>query len=139
MTTKAEFVEEVLTWVDTPFHHMGRLKHIAVDCVGIVVASAANLGIEVTDSKQYPRFPIHGIFNDMVDKQTDPVEFKDVQLGDLLKFKWSNEPQHIAVLTCMNPLQITHAYSQVGMCVTNDLDAYWQRLLTDVRRLRGLA
>jgi cell wall-associated NlpC family hydrolase len=139
MTTAQEFVDEVTSYRGVKFRHMGRSKVTGVDCVGLVVASMRSVGIAVEDMAQYPRFPINEIFSGMIDKQTVAVTVDSIRLGDLLKFKWTVEPQHIAVVTEVNPLRITHAYSQVGAVVTNDLDTHWMRLFTEARRIPGLA
>ncbi len=139
MITREQFVAEVLSWEGTPFHHMGRVKGVGVDCVGLAVGAARNIGIEVIDSANYPKFPIHGIFNQMVDSQTVPVDLCDVLPGDILKFKWVREPQHLAVVISTNPIRMIHAYSQVDMCVTSDFDVMWQATFTDARRFKEFA
>ena len=72
----------------------------------------------------------------MVDKQTAPIELKDALPGDLLKFAWTSEPQHLAVVVAVNPIKIIHAYQQVGMVVVSDFDVTWRARFTDARRLK---
>ena len=132
-------VAEARTWIRTPFMHMGRVKHVGVDCVGLVLCTAAAVGIVAEDVKKYPRFPINGIFGEHVDKQTLPVDIIDLLPGDLMKFQWTYEPQHLAIITQVNPICIVHAYSQVGMCVETDFDAMWAARFTDARRFKELA
>ena len=128
-----------MTWRNTPFRHMARVKGVGCDCVGLVVGACQELGIEVEDMKNYPRFPIHGIFGEMVDKQTVAIELKDALPGDLLKFQWTDEPQHLAVIVSINPIKIIHAYQQVKKVVVNDFDCVWQARFTDARRLKVFA
>lgn len=140
MTTKSEFVTEVLSWNGTKFHHMGRLKGVGADCVGIVVGSMRILGLPVNDMDYYPRRPINGIVKNAIEEQTDQVPggLDYAEPGDIVTFQFVEEPQHVAVLTATHPrLQITHAFAPARKCVTVDLDQYWIDHLTDVRQLRG--
>lgn len=140
MITREAFVEEVMTWVGTPFHHRGRLKHVGVDCVGLVIGSLKEFGITVRDMSIYPRFPIHGIFESNVNAETEEIHFQsDILPGDLLTFVWRKEPQHVAVVVSTNPIRIVHAYETVKRCVVNDLDAAWRTRIHSARRLKVFA
>jgi cell wall-associated NlpC family hydrolase len=137
--TREQFVAEVLTWLGTPFRHRARVKGVGCDCVGLPIGACKNLGIAIQDTTNYPRVPIHGIFGRLVDEQTVPVEFKDILPGDVLKFQWTTEPQHIAVVVSINPIRIVHAYNSVKSCVISDFDKVWQSRFTDARRLKVFA
>lgn len=137
--SREQFVNEALAWRGTPFKHMARLKGVACDCVGLVIGVCRTLGIEVEDMKLYPRFPINGVFGSMVDKQTSPVGFEDILPGDLMKFQWTNEPQHLAIVISVNPIRIIHAYGEVKRVVISDYDKVWQARFTDARRLKVFA
>jgi cell wall-associated NlpC family hydrolase len=136
MTTKEEFVEEVRSWIDTPFHHGARVKGAGCDCVGLVVGACNNLGLPVTDLRAYPKQPIDGLFEKYVDSQTIEVQPDDIQLGDLLKFRFKDEQQHLAVVTQIEPcVRITHSFSAPKKCVETDYDEIWQKRLAGIRRL----
>jgi len=44
---RIEIVNEVRTWLDTPFQHQGRLKGVACDCIGLIVG--VNKKFNITD------------------------------------------------------------------------------------------
>lgn len=44
MLTPEAVVAEARTWLGTPFRHQGRLKHVAVDCIGLVIEVARTCG-----------------------------------------------------------------------------------------------
>jgi len=137
MITRTDFVEEALTWERTPFHHRGRLKHVGVDCVGLVIGALKKFDITVRDMETYPRFPIHGIFIDNINAETEAIQnFNDILPGDLLTFTWRTEPQHVAIVTATNPIRIIHAYELIGMCVVNDFDSSWRSKFYSARRLK---
>lgn len=139
MVTKIQFVEEVKSWIGTPFHHEGRVKGAGIDCVGVAAASGANLGLKVIDMEHYPKRPIDGMFEKAVDAQTIPASLDQLQLGDILKFRIREEPQHLAIVTQLVPqIRITHAFAQAKKCVENDLDNFWLERLVGVRRIEEL-
>ena len=49
MTSRADVVAAALAWTDTPFHHQARLKGVGVDCVGLVIGVARELGLIAPD------------------------------------------------------------------------------------------
>ena len=133
-----QIVAEALTWQGTPFHHMGRVKGVGVDCVGLVLGVAKAVGIGVTDVKLYPRYPINGVFQNAVDSQTVHVDLADVLPGDLMEFSWGREPQHIALVVSLGPIKIIHALSGVSTCLVDDFDTLWQRRFVCARRFKEL-
>jgi len=139
MIARAQIVTEARTWLDTPFHHQGRLKGGGVDCAGVPIGVARALGLEWADATGYARVPAKGQFRATLQRCLDPIAFAEVLPGDLMSFAFRAEEQHIAVVSCIDPLRIIHAWQAVGKCVENDLDALWQRRLRSCWRYRGVA
>ncbi len=141
MATVQDFVNEVLSWEGTRFHHMGRVKGSGVDCVGIAFKSAQAVGFQAEDMQFYPRVPINGMFEEHIRKQTDPVPDGVIRLGDLilLRFKEVNQRQHLAIVTSIDPVRITHAYLPARKVVTTDYDDAWKACDPEIRRIRELA
>ncbi len=52
----------------------------------------------------------------------DVINRKDILPGDLLMFRFANEPAHIAIITQLKPLMIIHSdsteYPRVVRCTT---------------------
>lgn len=42
---RAAFVEAARSWVGTPYHHMGRIKGIGVDCATLIAEAAHEAGL----------------------------------------------------------------------------------------------
>lgn len=139
MTIRDDIVAEAREWLGTPFHHQARTKHAGVDCIGLIVALAQKFGFAHTDIAAYPHQPIHGIFINAINAQTHTIPLADVQIGDMLLFRFEAEPQHIALVTNINPLTMTHAYAQARCCVEHAVDSTWQARLCGVRRFKELA
>lgn len=139
MATKQEFVAAVLSWENTPFHHLGRLKGVGVDCVGLAVGALSEIGVEVQDLPLYPHSPIDKIFDKQIDIQTAEVAENDMQLGDLIKLRFGKESQHLAIVTQIEPtVLITHAFATARKVVTTTYDDLWKQRVVGIRRIPGL-
>jgi hypothetical protein len=59
MTTRADVVASARTWIDTPYHHQGRLKGVGVDCLGLPIGVAIELKLAPAsfDVKGYSKVP----------------------------------------------------------------------------------
>lgn len=60
MHTSAHVIAAARGWLDTPFHHQGRLKGVGVDCIGLVVGVARELGVGIYDEAELARQPREG-------------------------------------------------------------------------------
>ena len=96
--TREQFVAEARTWLDTPFQHQGRLKGVAVDCVGLVICTARALGLTDFDMTDYNRRP-DGRLRPMLDLHMDAIPPAEAQAADVLLFAWNASPIHVAILT----------------------------------------
>lgn len=137
MITREQIVAEARTWLDTPFHHQGRLKGIGVDCAGVPIGVARALGLEWADQSGYARVPAKGQFRATLQRCLDPIAFADVLPGDLMSFAFLTEEQHVAIVASANPIRLIHAWEAIGKCVENGFDATWQRRLRGCWRFRA--
>lgn len=139
MINRTSIVAEAMTWLNTPFHHCARVKGVGVDCVGLAVGVASSLGMEVHDVKGYPHVPINGVFINAIREQTIEITVDEVEPADMLIFRFdAHEPQHIAIITRVDPIRIIHAYSQVKKCVEHELDQIWKARLVGACRFKEL-
>jgi len=134
----SKIVEAARGMIGTPFKHQGRLPGVGVDCAGLVICALADAGVSIRDVKGYGRLPAHGVFMGVVEDHFDRIEQADIQVGDLMVFAFSAEPQHIAVVSCVDPVRIIHAYSDIGRVVDHGMDATWQTRLRGCYRVRGI-
>ena len=136
--TRSDFVLTAYLFIGTPFHHQGRLPGVGLDCAGVVVCALNRCGYSVADMQGYGRIPSQGIFGAAVESQCDRIQQSEVRPGDLMMFAFRDEPQHIAIVSAVNPTMLIHAYSDVGKVVENGLDATWQGRLRGCYSLRGI-
>lgn len=98
--TREQIVAEARSWVGTPWVHQHRVKGRAVDCVGLVIGVARNLGLvpdefEVTGYSQMP----DGRLLELCTTYMRPVARDAMQPGDVVVVAIVDQPQHVGILT----------------------------------------
>lgn len=138
MTTADALVAAARRYVGTPFHHQGRLPGVGLDCAGVGICALREVGLACDDAVGYSRLPKNGVFQSWFEARCERVDFALVFPGDFLTFAWRSEPQHVAVVTDINPLMMVHAYSPEGRVIETHFDGMWQTRLRGAFRFRGL-
>jgi cell wall-associated NlpC family hydrolase len=133
----SKLVEVARGMIGTPFKHQGRLPGVGVDCAGLVICALADVGIRIRDVKGYGRLPAHGVFMGLVEESCNRIDQADIQIGDLMVFAFRSEPQHIAIVSCVDPVRIIHAYSEIGRVVEHGLNDVWRSRLRGCYRVKG--
>lgn len=100
MTTRADIVAEARTWLQTPWVHQHRVKGHAVDCVGLVIGVARNLGLVPPefDVQGYSRLP-DGHLEALCERYMRPVSRSALQPGDVVVVAVAHDPQHMGIVT----------------------------------------
>lgn len=148
--TPQQYVDQLRSWSGVRFRHQGRNRQ-GVDCVGLVIMAAAELGIANGADRitGYSRSPNKQDFDYWSAKfytklpynRLQPVE-RQVQIGDLLTFWIDVEhiPRHIAVFTGFDgqnrPTMIhSHAKTNRGVLEMPIDTKYWSRRVSNIYRL----
>jgi cell wall-associated NlpC family hydrolase len=122
-----KIIEAARTWLGTKFHHQGRKKGVGVDCIGLVVGVAAELGIRIHDRTDYCRQPHKGELEKAIMQYLKPCSLK---AGAVALFCIGKEPQHVGIITEYNSgFGIIHAYAQARKVVEHNFDGWWQQRL----------
>lgn len=123
-------VEAARAYRGVPWRHQGRSR-TGMDCAGLIVLAYRDAGVELKDLIGYTRHPWRdGLVGALRDN------FKSVegapQPGDVLLFRVTKEPQHLAIATDRGMI-----HSHVGSpgVVEHGMDAYWLDRLVGVYRL----
>jgi NlpC/P60 family putative phage cell wall peptidase len=138
MNLQERIVAAARTWIGTPFEHQGRLKGAGVDCAGLVVGVARELGLPHADVDGYGRNPRRALLEAELAAQMDPIALAELRPGDVLLFRIEREPQHLGIVSSIEPLAVVHAFSGAGLmrCVEHSLDYRWQRRIIGAYRYR---
>lgn len=144
---RSDVVAAARSYLNTPFHHQGRVKGTGVDCIGMIVGAARECGIEIHDRTDYPRQPVpsdllRGFRDNFV-----PLASLEFLPADLLVFwiidpatlppeKLAETPQHVALATDRG---VIHSWNGgARKVVEHGLTQGWRTRLHSVWRLRGI-
>lgn len=99
MTTAAEVIAAARGWIGTPFHHLGRLKGVGVDCAGLVIGVARDLGLIAPDFDipVYSRRPDGHSMLAWCDQYMHRVD--QMQIGNVIVVIVDKDPQHLGIVT----------------------------------------
>lgn len=136
--TADEIIDAARLAIGTPFQHQGRSPWKALDCAGLIVHVAREVGIEYVDQAGYSRLPSGGMLEAALDRQPGlrQVPVSERKPGDVLLMRFKNEPQHLGI--CAGET-IIHAYSTVGQVCEHRLADVWVARIVRAYRFRGIA
>jgi NlpC/P60 family putative phage cell wall peptidase len=111
----------------TPYHHQGRVKGAGIDCCGLIIGVARELGLSDYDIDGYSRFADGvSLLREFADN-CPQIEIDEIKPGNILIFRIRNDPQHCGILSRLNGKEsLIHAYSSIGVCVEHTLDKFWR-------------
>lgn len=110
--------------------HCARSEKTGVDCAGLVVLCAEEIGIEIPDLGNYARLEPQESLIAYVLKYCHPVE--DMQPGDLIAMAWPGAPSHIGIY--IGDDWFIHTIKPTGV-TQQQLIPYWRRRITGVYRI----
>ncbi len=124
-------------YVATRWHHQGRVKGVGVDCIGLVICVASDLGLGDFSAEGYGRLPTGGRLRAGLTDAFDTVAIADMQPGDVVLMRFAGEPQHVAILSDMGGrLGMIHAHAAMRKVVEHGLDDVWRSRIVAVFRFK---
>ncbi len=113
MSIRQEIVRVARSYVGTPFHHMGRLPGVGLDCAGVLVCAARELKLVSPDFDVpgYTPTPDGTSMVEWCNQYMRQVGQHAMQPGDVVLLIAEAHPQHLGVLGDYKPggLSIIHA------------------------------
>ncbi len=138
--TAADVVAAARACVGTPWVHQGRLPGVALDCAGLVICVARELGLVEPgfDVNGYTRAP-DGTMPDWCARYLQPVA--DPELGGVLMCAIAQDPQHLGIVGdyLHGGLSFIHASSSAGRVVETRLMFATNQRLVRAFRMPGVA
>ena len=125
MTLRSDIVSEARTWIDTPYGHQGRRKGTRVDCVGLVIGVGRTFGLTEFEHKAYTMSPDPVLMRRLCDENLNPLGTRsqvELKLGMVLLLKVDNEPQHMGIVSEINPPFIIHSMRSIRFCREQELN-----------------
>jgi cell wall-associated NlpC family hydrolase len=138
MPTRKQIQAAARTWHGTPFADKGRVKGRGLDCVGLVLCVAEELGVIGLDGRpmrgadymDYHSQPAGTLVHDECCKRLIRKLPKDIVPGDIVSMRLPDYPTHVGIITEVGGhLYIIHAYDGLltKKCVEHILDFKWRR------------
>jgi len=126
MVTRSNIVEVAKTYIGTPFHHLGRVKNIGIDCVGIILGVAEELNIVLI---VHPEFKRYG----KASKQRPLLEYMNEQFIKLerrevgsIAVSWydiqTKNPSHLGIVT---PIGMIHTNGHLKITIEEQWSPKW--------------
>ena len=149
MITRNQVIETARSYVGTPFHHQARLRGVGVDCVGLVICVAVDLGLsdtvgvpfQLNDYPDYSAQPMGSFVQDEAKARLIEKSMSTLQAGDVVTMKGPYTPCHAGIVTERNGvLYLIHALN-VGKnpkVIEHILDHVWKSHVTGVFAYPGV-
>lgn len=123
-------VEAARAYKGCPWRHQGRSRS-GLDCAGLLVLAFRDAGVVLTDLSAYTRHPWKDGLEQVLAHNFQKVDSAPAP-GDVLLFRYTRYPQHLALATDKG---IIHSLSGGPGVVEHGLDSFWAKRLLGVYRL----
>lgn len=125
-------VNAARTYLGVPFVHQGRSRR-GVDCVGLLVCVAQDLGIPVSDDLAYGLNPDPVHLRVKLSENLAPIAIADAQPGDVYQMRFDQDATHVAIVTDRG---IIHALSTARGVVEHRMDNLWRTRIRAAWRVK---
>lgn len=119
--------------IGTPFQHQGRLPGVALDCVGLIVVIARELGLPHFDRQDYAKNPHRGQLEEALKRQPCLERIETLEPGAVILTRISATPQHVGIFTGTSMI---HAWAAAGKVCEHPADDKWKGRIVRVYRMK---
>lgn len=126
--------EAARRYLGVPWKHQGRDRVRGLDCIGLCVVCAQDLGWTVRDQSGYPRDPHGNVLEGALREHFARVP--DMRPGDVVSIRFAGPVRHVAIVGeyMYGGLSLIHSNSRVGKVVEHRLDDHWRNQIVNVYR-----
>lgn len=118
------------------FRHQGRSKS-GLDCAGLVICVAHDLGISDVDFTAYGHDPDGRTLHTLLAKHMDELPPGDMHVGDVVFMAFQAYPQHLGILADGGrPFSLIHAFAPARKVIEHRLDDEWMGRIRNVYSYR---
>lgn len=130
-------IENSRKFLGCPWRRSGRLPETGLDCAGLVVCVAQELGYPIRDVKNY-QLAGDGRIREYFLRSFEEISSTSLRLpGDigLFRFDRTGPAVHAAIFTGYS--RIVHVHIRIRRVVEHDLTPIWEKRLCHVMKFRG--
>jgi NlpC/P60 family putative phage cell wall peptidase len=140
MVTRAQVVAAARARLGTRWLHQGRTKGAGLDCIGLVVDVARELGLVAEiPLPNYSKHPDGQTLREGCDRYMTRIDAAAAGPGDVLIFAFTNEPQHMGIVAEHEGRQtIIHSLMLSRKVVETSLDDNWRERIRGAFRIPGV-
>jgi len=134
--SKQDYVNSARNWLGVRWVHQGRSRN-GLDCVGLILVAARDLGLEIPDMPGYRRTPDPQKFIGHIFANSNP-ETETVP-GHFGVFRDGTQPCHAGIFAEKNGVTtLIHAYAGTGIVMEEPFIHDWPRRLFAIRSIKDL-
>lgn len=128
-------------YLGVPFLHQGRNPRIGIDCVGLLVLSAIDCGLQelaACDFTSYSDNPSRGQLEvKLREAFGEPVEH--LAPGDVVSVNFIGMTRHVGIIgEKSGRLILIHTYKAPAKVIEHGIDDKWRKRITGIYRMEGL-
>lgn len=110
---------------------------MGIDCVGLIIMAASDIGIQVPDMPGYRRSPDGPKFVEHIRASSVPAS--EPLPGTFGIFRDGSQPCHVGIFAEMHGgVSLIHAYAGTGQVMEEMFDHDWPKKLIAIQVLEGL-
>jgi cell wall-associated NlpC family hydrolase len=116
-------IDKARKWIGVPFCFEGRTKEQGVDCAGLILGVAQELGLyQNLKLPRYPEYFDESFIMNLLNFHLQPKALHDLAEGDVGVFCPQKSPRHLAFLTHSSMI---HASEPLGRVVEEAYNPYY--------------
>lgn len=139
MSTPAAIIKQARRYLGVRWQHQGRNEH-ALDCAGLIVRVAHDLGLTDFDCIDYDRRPYADTIRTVMRASCVDVSGQPPAVGMVALMRFEREPQHLGFIGDyhLGGLSLIHAYAYSRKVVEHRMDDVWRRRIVAMFELPGV-
>lgn len=133
---RIEIVIAARRYLGTPFLHQGRTIH-GIDCVGLLVGVAKDLGIPCKDRRDYSRQPSEDVLLEVLNQNMVQVDIAFAKMGDVIALRATKKIRHVAILSDVGMIH-SWALGGIQKVAEHGLNDRWRSRIAAAFTVSGL-
>lgn len=140
MTTPNQIITQARKYMGVRWQHQGRTEH-ALDCAGLVVRVAKDLGLSSFDFIDYDRRPFADTMRTLLAANCVEMTGWRPEPGMVALMRFGREPQHLGIIGHypQGGVSLIHAYVFNRKVVEHRLDDVWRKRIVALFDLPGVS